>query len=75
MQLSSTYMKKGIKNIPSASILLKSTQILSVESYHHKTGTSSPYSVKNIRITDNSGIEKEVGDITAATFLKSNVDG
>ena len=75
MQLSSTYMKKGIKNIPSASILLKSAQILSVESYHHKTGTSSPYSVKNIRITDNSGIEKEVGDITAATFLKSNVDG
>lgn len=70
MRLSSTYMKKGIKNIPSASMLLKSTQIQAVESFHQKTDISTPYSIKIIGITDENGKNVTDFDITAATFSR-----
>ena len=57
MQLLSTYMKKGIKNIASASMLLKSSQIQAIKSFHHKANTSPSFSVKNIAITDEKGNE------------------
>lgn len=75
MQLLSTYMKKGIKNIASASMLLKSSQIQAIKSFHHKANTSPSFSVKNIAITDEKGNEITDFNTTVATFSETIENG
>lgn len=75
MQLLSTYMKKGIKNIASASMLLKSSQIEAIRSFHHKANTSPSFSVKNIAITDERDNEITSFNTTVATFSETIENG